>query len=151
MYFTGGVVVKRIFSIFDCPPCRHIVNDEPSLTLQQAAAECDINLIVARYAKTGSWTSDVSLPSVRPSFGDFSNVGDFMSAQNAVLAAQEAFDELPAKLRKRFDNDPSSLLAFLENPSNKSEAIELGLINAPEPNVSAPSGDSLPNPAQLST
>lgn len=143
--------MKRIFSIFDCPPRRDIINDEPSLTLQQAAAECDINLIVARYAKTGSWTSDGSSPSVRPSFGDFSDVGDFMSAQNAVLAAQEAFDELPAKLRKRFDNDPALLLAFLEDSSNKSEAIELGLINAPEPTVSGVSGDSSPNPAQLST
>nr|QJB19084.1 MAG: internal scaffolding protein [Microvirus sp.] len=143
---------KRIFSIFDCPPRMPVVNDEPSLTLQQAAAECDINLIVERYAKTGSWTSEGSSPrGGSPSFGDFTDVADFMTAQNAVIEAQAAFDSLPAKMRKRFDNDPASLLTFLGDPSNKSEAITLGLVDASEPIVSAASDVLSPQPAQLPT
>jgi len=137
--------MPRIYSIYDVPPRLPIINDEPSLTLQQAAAECDINLIVDRYAKTGSWSSSGAPPrGGSPSFGDFSDVADFMSAQNAVIEAQAAFDSLPAKMRKRFDNDPASLLAFMEDPSNKSEAISLGLVNAPEPNVSAAPDVSVP-------
>jgi phage internal scaffolding protein len=45
-----------------------------------------------------------------------------------IMEAQNRFMELPAKVRKEFDNDPGAFLAFLENPNNYDRAIELGLI-----------------------
>lgn len=39
--------------------------------------------------------------------------------------------ELPATLRREFDNDPVKLLAFLQDENNRDRAIQLGLVNAP--------------------
>ena len=62
-----------------------------------------------------------------PSYGDFSSVLEFQQAQNILIEAQDAFDALPASLRKRFDNDPAVMLEFIENPDNREEAEKLGL------------------------
>ncbi len=36
---------------------------------------------------------------------------------------------LPAKIRARFDHDPNALLQFLQDETNRNEAIEIGLID----------------------
>lgn len=101
--------------------------DESSLTIQSAKDECDINLIVER-AERGMY------PEMRekiPQFGDFSETPDYQSALNYVIAAQERFSELPARVRERFGNNAGILLAFLADPANRDEAVQLGLVNAP--------------------
>lgn len=99
---------------------------QPSMTQQHFKDECNINNIIARYEKTGFLT-DPSRPATRkPQFGDFTSVLDYMAAQNQIIEAQDMFDSLPATMRKRFENDPQQLLAFLEDPANTSEAIDLG-------------------------
>lgn len=111
--------------------------DEPSLTVQDAKDECDINLIIDR-ANRGM------MPNFEdrvPQFGDFSEVADFQTMQNAVLQAQNEFAMLPSAIRNRFDNEPAKLLAFLQNSENREEAIKLGLI---EPAVAAPAAGSEP-------
>ena len=40
--------------------------------------------------------------------------------------------EIPAIIRKRFDNDPYQFLEFMENPENIEEARQLGLAPMPE-------------------
>lgn len=98
---------------------------DPSLAQQHMKDECDINVIVERFGVTGE------LPSapVPPSYGDFSGVSDYHTAINAVRASEEAFMALPAKIRARFDHDPNALLQFLNDPINRDEAIEIGLID----------------------
>lgn len=64
----------------------------------------------------------------KPQFGDFLCVLDYQDALNQVMAAEEAFDALPAKLRARFDNEPAKLLSFCEDSVNRDEMIQLGLI-----------------------
>jgi len=114
-----------------------------ALTKQSPKEECDVNYIVAKYKETG-----LLPPSQRePRFGDFSNVRDYQSSLNAVIAAQEAFDELPAIVRKRFSNEPAELLAFLEDPRNKDEAIKLGLVEAPTSSQPSRSEAAAPAPA----
>ncbi|AXH74869.1 MAG: internal scaffolding protein [Microviridae sp.] len=96
-------------------------------TKQSFKDECDINRLMARYLATGA------LSHVRqgvPSFQDVSSV-DFQQAMDLVAGAQTAFFDLPSALRSRFDNEPAKLLAFLENPINRPEAVELGLVNPP--------------------
>lgn len=66
-----------------------------------------------------------------PMYGDFSSVEDYQAAVNSVMQAQDQFMALPAQIRKRFDNDPAQLIAFMNDPGNASEAIELGLIEEP--------------------
>lgn len=96
----------------------------PSLTHQSFKDECDINLIVARAAQTG-FTPMRSQPLIQ---GDFSEVPDYQTAMNTVVRAREAFDALPAKVRDRFNNDPSQLLNFVSDEKNREEATKLGLI-----------------------
>lgn len=109
--------------------------DEPSLTIQSAKDECDINLIIER-ANRGMAPAFIN--ERIPQFGDFSDVADYQSAFNQVLAAQDQFAELPSKIRARFGNDPAQLLSFLSDASNRDEAIRLGLI---VPADSVPAGD----------
>jgi len=103
------------------------VNNEPSKTQQHFEKECNINNIVAR-AKVTGLLIDPSVPRRgMPKYGDFTQVTDFQSANNLLIQAREAFSALPAEIRKKFDNNPQNLMAFLENPENNEEAVKLGL------------------------
>jgi phage internal scaffolding protein len=98
---------------------------DPSLAQQHMKDECDINVIIERFGVTGQ----IPTAPVSPSYGDFSGVTDYHSALNQINATMEDFMALPAQLRVRFDHDPVKLLEFLENDQNRSEAIQLGLID----------------------
>lgn len=95
-----------------------------SLTKQSFAESCDINHILAKYEKTGvlEYARDN-----QGSYADVSQMGDFREACEVVLQARELFDAMPAKLRKRFNNDPGDFLDFMDDPSNKDEIVALGL------------------------
>ena len=111
----------------------------PSLTQQHYAPECDINNIIARYRTTGMMVDP--LASRRPiQYGDYTAVPDYQSAQQIVCDAQEAFDALDARTRRRFANNPADLLAFLSDEANRDEAIKLGLIISPVAEA-VPAGD----------
>lgn len=101
---------------------------EPTLAQQQYAEESDINYIADRYGLTGEMPQVLNLPS----YGDFTGIYDFQTAQNAVIAARNQFMTLPAKMRARFDNDPQKLLAFLDDEDNRELAIAMGLVNPPQ-------------------
>lgn len=105
-----------------------------SMTQQAKANETNINKIMSRYNATGQMP--VALHNSQPRFGDFSNVTDYQTAHNSIAQTNEAFQKLPAKIRNRFQNNPSSLLDFLQNPENNEEAISLGLM-APAPDLDA--------------
>lgn len=94
------------------------------MTEQSHRDSCDINVIMKKYEKSGliSHVSDVN-----PNYGDFTQVSDYHSARNQLIAADAAFMTLDAKVRKFFDNDPARFLEFMANPQNAEKAIELGL------------------------
>lgn len=114
---------------------------KPSRTKQAFKDEVDINRIMKKYQKTG--VLPVSQQS--PIYGDFSNIPNFEEASNKLIAAQEAFDAQPASLRKRFNNNPSDLLAFLQDSSNYDEAIKLGLVE-PKQEIIKDEKDQKPAP-----
>ena len=101
------------------------------MTIQSAADETDINVMIARYQKTGSFHGSTNMPTVRPDFGDFIDVPDYQNAMNILIQAQDQFAALPANIRDRFANSPEKYLEFLSDSSNKEEAINLGLVNVP--------------------
>lgn len=125
--------MPKIHSRYDLPPSVSQEVGGPSMALQDAKDECDINKIIARYQRTGSWSGSMAVPSVQPQFGDYSSSLSYQEAQNVLIAAQTAFDGLSSQLRKRFNNDPAQMLDFLEDVSNREEAIKLGLVCPPEP------------------
>lgn len=117
--------------------------EDPTLTQQQFAEESDINYIAERFGLTGELPQVLELPK----YGDFTGIFDFQTAQNSVIHAQKQFMTLPAKMRQRFNDDPQKLLAFLEDPANRDEAIFLGLVNKPQEAPQSPTGDAGAKPA----
>lgn len=112
--------------------------EDPSLAQQHARDECDINTIVKRFGLTGELPSNVRTPT----YGDFADATDYHTAMNAVIAANEAFMQLPADVRTRFNNDAGAFVDFVSDDSNRAEAEKLGLV-LPTPVV-----DSNPAPEQ---
>lgn len=98
----------------------------PGLTKQEFRDETDVNVIMKRYGATGQLP--VGVQSLQPIFADVSEIGDFASLMRRTKAAEVAFMNLPAELRTRFGNDPGELVVFLQNPANRPEAEELGLV-----------------------
>lgn len=119
--------------------------ESPSLTKQSFKDECDVNQILRRWRRSGELTH---LEERSPTYGDFSNATDYLTATLAVQAAQADFDALSARIRKRMNNDPAELLEFVADPKNREEAIELGLIEKPasEPPPAETPADPPPEP-----
>lgn len=101
--------------------------EDISRTVQDGKDDADINVIMERYARTGQFKPPANLPQ----YGDFTGVTDFQSALDLVLAAEDGFMQLPAKLRSRFHNEPAALLEFLAKEENRQEAIDLGILPKP--------------------
>lgn len=94
------------------------------VTEQAHKEACDINNIIKTY-DAGLIISRVQTMEAR--YGDISGL-DYKQALDLVIGAKTAFTELPAKIRKEFDNNPQKYLEFMDNPDNRDKAIELGLI-----------------------
>lgn len=122
---------------------RDAVSDETGLrcldasrTKQSFKDEVDINTLVRRFGVTGEFPVGVRAPT----YGDFSQVIDFHSAMNAVAKAHEAFDQMPAEVRARFNNDPGAFVDFCSDDKNRDEAVKLGLVVPPPPGPSPDTG-----------
>lgn len=105
------------------------VNTDPSRTKQSDSEHCEINNIMAKYARTGAINH---FNTHQGNYGDATG-HDFQTAMNIVTDAQNMFNDLPSTLRNRFDNEPSQFLDFVNDEANISEMAELGLLNAPIP------------------
>lgn len=95
-----------------------------SMTHQSFKDECDINTILDNMQRVGF----INAPPDPPVFDDVSSGLSYHEALNFVMAADDAFNSLDARVRARFENNPANLLHFLDDPSNKEEAIRLGLL-----------------------
>ena len=96
---------------------------EPGRTQQNFKEECDINAIVGRWIRTGEPPGS----SRQPQYGDFTGESDYHSLCNRMLKSRDNFFTLPEHIRLRFDNDPSRLISFLDDPKNRAEGERLGL------------------------
>lgn len=125
------------------PPRRkHFSDAKPSMTIQAAAYDCDINVMVERHRKTGSYHGVMAVPSASPQYGDFSELPSYQDALQSVILAQDMFAGLPAVVRERFANDPAKMMDFLADTANFEEAVKLGLCE-PRP---APASPEPPGP-----
>ncbi len=118
-----------------------------SRTQQHFKEECDIHTIVDRYKRT----NQLPMPTHMGTYGDFSDINDYQSARLRLIEADELFMEFPAEIRTRkFHNDPAEFIAFVQDPDNQAEAIELGLCEPQdlplgEP-IHTPQGGEAPTP-----
>lgn len=110
-----------------------------SLTVQNEIENCDINNIMKKYEKTGL------IDHVREHPGQYVDLvapESYHAALNVILEAQSSFHQLPAALRKRFNNDPAEMLAFTQDDKNIPEMRELGMLPPLE------AGPAMPAPEQ---
>lgn len=130
--------------------------DQPSQTLQSFKDDADINCIIARFENTGVLV-DPTLPVSRtPQFGDYSDMPDYQTAQNVIIAAKNAFDSLSSKIRERFHNDPAAYFDFVRSLKEGSEeyveALNLGIIDKrPDSTHEVPAGASESGSEKVST
>ncbi len=118
--------------------------EDEGRTKQSMLKECDINNIVKKYQKTGA----IDHFARHQGRYDFATSGDFHTALNIVTEANTMFEELPSKLRSKFET-PSAFLDFVQNEANGDEMVELGLRD-PNPTVAEelPPAPAAPAPAE---
>lgn len=109
--------------------------EQPSMTRQSEMDACDIHNILKQFSQQG-FEELVRQNAARGQYADLTSLPDYQDALGIVLAAQNAFEALPAQVRERFLNDPERFVQFLRDPANQDEAIRLGLADdnrQPEP------------------
>lgn len=109
-------------------------------TKQAFKAECDINNILSRFLRTG--VMDFANKN-QARYGDCTGV-EYQAAMCTVAAAKSMFNDLPAHIRNRFENEPAQFLDFVQDEKNREEAAALGLLKPeaarkPDPGTSSPS------------
>lgn len=122
-------------------------SDKPSLTKRSFKNECDINIIMSKFEKTGLISHHNAQ---QGQYGNFIGAPDYHHAMNLIIQANEMFASLPSKIRARFNNDPSEFLSFAQDPENTEEMIKLGLKHAEkpaEPPLAQAGGQPPQNPA----
>ncbi len=102
---------------------------DKKMTDQSYKKSCDINNIVAQFAKNGRIPESTKVPQ----YGDFSEVPTLESAFDVAHAASKAFMELPSTVRKLINNDPSQLENFIANSDNKEICLKYGLLEKKQP------------------
>ena len=101
----------------------------PSMARQEFAVEADINYLIDRYSKTGSYYDALGqqgkLPRV-PVFDDFSEVIDMPRALEVVGKVSDLFASLPSKTREQFGSVEGFVAAASKMPVE--QLAKLGVI-----------------------
>ncbi|QXP08099.1 MAG: internal scaffolding protein [Arizlama microvirus] len=97
----------------------------PKLTDQSYKNLCDINNIMAQYAKTGTFGH---LATRQPQYIDNTMIPNLEDAFSIARNATDLFNSLPADIRKLMDNNPINLESFVHNPDNADMLLKHGLI-----------------------
>jgi hypothetical protein len=114
-------------------------------TQQQFKDACDINRIVAQYAKGVMPIGNDAEPLLNLEEG-FYGVTDFQTAMNAVRRGQEAFNALPSATRAHFQNDAQKFVDFVTNPDNIEAVRDLGLAPGKPYPEAVPTPQTTPSP-----
>lgn len=124
--FQDSIPDRQTIKEFCRPKFKRNEDGSPIFKTEQSHKEqCDLNNIMKKYDKTGLITH---VSKIEAKFGDMTGL-DFKSMSDKIANARSMFEELPSKIRKRFNNSPEELLTFMDNSENREEAIQLGLIN----------------------
>lgn len=99
------------------------------LTSQSERDNCDLNILVRRFGVVQVAASHPFDPS---QYGEWDSTLDLRAAVESVQNAQTAFNQLPATIREKFQNDPRQLLAALKDPDQADQLRELGVLK-PKP------------------
>ncbi|QCQ84987.1 internal scaffolding protein [Blackfly microvirus SF02] len=142
---TGEILETGVFKT----PFNHNTNvesdrvslkcEDKSLAIQSAKDECDINVILERFMKSGQ-PPPFALPE---HFGDYSQVHNQFEARSKIAEANAIFYKLDADTRTEFQNDPARweetvLAALARGDAERLQAIGIDIQAAPVPPVPEP-------------
>lgn len=115
---------KKIYT-WQSPPSDDGVDfmDSPSMCQTQFAADCDINVQIAKVM-----SGDLSVLKRTGLFYDATKAPESLhSALNVAIRGRAIWDNAPANVRKEFGT-AEAFLDFLADERNLEKAIELGLV-----------------------
>lgn len=130
-------------------PRRRVQHDtgDVQMTKQSHKDECDIYRILNQYQRTGIITH---VQSARPSYTDLPDATDYQTSLNILMEAQEAFQNLPSRVRAHFQNDPGEFLAAFNDPTQYDQLRQFGLlkpVQADDASAGTPLPAPTPNPS----
>ncbi len=128
-----GQLLPESWTRRNFPPSEFAIECGGGRTKQEFRDECDINVLMARYERSGV------LPTARlsnPFYVDAADLPDYQASLQLVRDAHESFEALPARVRSEFDNDPEKFVAFASDPKNKDQMRDWGLGRPVEPEPS---------------
>ncbi|QXP08451.1 MAG: internal scaffolding protein [Arizlama microvirus] len=99
--------------------------NDPGLTVQNHKDSCDITNILAGHIRMGDMP-----PMPESVFTDLTNMPDYQTCLNTVMAIDDIFDNLPPKVKIAFEQNPAALMAAVEDPTQRDRLIELGVFTA---------------------
>ena len=115
------------------PPKSPIADSsKPSLTQQEFKESCDINNILAKFsvqAQALGVDPSLLMPQDQGTYGDFSNLDDFQTAQNKIAFLNDQFSNLPSDVRRKFGDDLNTFISAISDPNRIDELGELGVWN----------------------
>lgn len=105
-----------------------------SQTQQHFRDESNINNIVDKHMRgPGRFGAPIGNPNPnrQPRFTVMPSMS-YHEMMNTVTDMQFQFQSLSARTKGKFNNDVYQMLRWLENPNNRKEALEMGLVNPTE-------------------
>ena len=88
-----------------------------TMTKQSHREECDVNMILAKFQKTGAITH---VNDNQPQYSVHDGM-DFKEAMDIVTSSKELFAGLPSEIRTHFQNDPAEFLDYVNDPNNQQD------------------------------
>lgn len=107
-------------------------SSKPSLTQQEFKESCDINNILAKFsvqARALGVEPSQLMPQDQGTYGDFSQLDDFQTAQNKIAFLNDQFSSLPSDVRRKFGDNLNTFMSALSDPNRIDELGELGVWN----------------------
>ena len=122
----------EIYTRYKVPKSPVADSSKPSLTQQEFKESCDINNILAKFsvqAQALGVEPSQLMPQDQGTYGDFSNLDDFQTAQNKIAFLNDQFSNLPSDVRRKFGDDLNTFISAISDPSRIDELGELGVWN----------------------
>ena len=100
------------------------VNTGKGLTEQSHLEQCDINIILHDYSRTGF------MRHAKQNQGRYDDVSamDFQKSMETVANVKSMFEGLPSEVRKEFGHDPKHFLQYVQDPKNVNELAKRGVL-----------------------
>lgn len=122
----------EFYTRYNAPKSPIADSSKPSLTQQEFKESCDINNILAKFsvqAQALGVEPSQLMPQDQGTYGDFSNLDDFQTAQNKIAFLNDQFSNLPSDVRRRFGDNLNNFITAISDPTRIDELGELGVWN----------------------